>query len=50
MNEPEEWISIYDHINIHPSRELYAASITHMDAGIGRLLDALERTGQREIP
>jgi len=33
---------------MHPSRKLFAASVTHMDDGIGEIIDALERTGQRE--
>lgn len=49
LDEPEEWTSRYDGIHFtHPSREWFAASVTHMDAGIGRIIDALERTGQRD--
>ena len=49
LDEPEEWTSRYDDTYFtHPSREWFAASVTHMDAGIGRIIDALERTGQRE--
>lgn len=49
LNEPEEWMSVYDdNFMMHPSRKLFAASVTHMDAGIGKIVDALERTGQRE--
>ncbi|MBS3771716.1 MAG: sulfatase-like hydrolase/transferase, partial [Bacteroidales bacterium] len=47
--EPEEWTSIYDDVSFtHPSRLWFAASVTHMDAGVGRIVDALERTGQRK--
>ncbi len=49
LNEPEKWTSMYDDVTFtHPSRKWFAASVTHMDAGIGRIIDALERTGQRE--
>ena len=49
LNEPEKWTSKYDDTHFtHPSRKWFAASVSHMDAGIGRILDALEKTGQRE--
>ncbi len=49
LDEPGEWMSVYDDVPMmHPSRRLFAASVTHMDDGIGRMIDALERTGQRE--
>ena len=48
LEEPEEWMSQYDHLNLHPSRKLFAASVTHMDAGIGKIVEALDRTGARE--
>ena len=48
LNEPEKWTSMYNGIIEKESRRRFAASVTHMDAGIGRILDALERTGQRE--
>ncbi len=44
--EDERWTSRYAQTFEHDSRRLYAASITHMDHSIGRLLDAIERTGQ----
>lgn len=47
LQEPEEWVRPYDDTIDVPSRRLYAAAVTHMDAAIGELLDALERTGQR---
>jgi arylsulfatase A-like enzyme len=47
LDEPEEWTSLYDHLNLFPSRKWNAASITHMDDGIGKIIDALDRTGQR---
>jgi arylsulfatase A-like enzyme len=48
LNEPEEWTSLYDGLNLYPSRKWYAASVSHMDAGIGKVIRALEQTGQRE--
>lgn len=48
LEEPEEWMSQYDDLNLHPSRKLFAASVTHMDAGIGKIVEALDRTGARE--
>jgi arylsulfatase A-like enzyme len=48
LEEPEEWMSLYDGIGLFPSRKLFAASVSHMDAGIGKIIDALERTGKRE--
>ena len=47
IDEPDEWLSLYDGINLFPSRLWNAASITHMDDGIGKIINALERTGQR---
>ncbi len=32
----------------HPKRRIYAAMVLALDEGVGRILDALERTGQRE--
>jgi arylsulfatase A-like enzyme len=34
--------------SMDPSRKLFAASVTHMDHGIGRIIDALDRKGLRE--
>lgn len=48
LDEPAEWISVYDNLEMFPSRKLFAASVTHMDDGIGNIIDALERTGQRQ--
>jgi len=52
LDEPDEWTSRYKRIK-EASRRLYAASVTHMDYGIGRIIDALERTrrgGARRSP
>jgi len=48
LNEPEEWTSIYDDQSLLSTRKLFAASVTHMDDGIGKVIEALERTGKRE--
>lgn len=48
LDEPEVWKVLYDDQQLHPCRKLFAASVTHMDAGIGQIVAALERTNQRE--
>lgn len=48
LDEPKEWLSIYDGLTITPSRKWFAASVSHMDAGIGKIIDALEKSGQRD--
>lgn len=48
LDEPDEWMSIYDDKDMFPSRKLFAASVTHMDDAIGKIIEALELTGQRE--
>lgn len=48
LDEPEEWTSLYDGMVLDPSRRQFAASVTHMDAGIGRIVEALEQTRQRD--
>lgn len=49
LDEPTEWMSVYADVPLmHPSRQLFAASVTHMDSGIGEIIDALERTGKQD--
>ena len=48
LAEPQEWTSKYEGRIEDASRRLFAASVTHMDHGIGRILDALERKKLRE--
>jgi arylsulfatase A-like enzyme len=48
LDEPEKWTSMYEDTFISDSRRWFAASVTHMDHGIGQIIDALERTNQRE--
>ena len=47
LDEPEEWTSMYKGTIENPSRLWYAASVTHMDADIGQIVDAVDRTGIR---
>ena len=47
LDEPDKWTSMYRDTE-EPSRRWFAASITHMDYGIGRIVEALNRTGQRQ--
>ncbi|MBD3265259.1 sulfatase-like hydrolase/transferase [bacterium] len=47
LKEPERWTSMYAHIE-EPSRRWFNASITHMDHGIGQIVEALDRKGIRE--
>lgn len=48
LDEPDEWMSLYKNLAMHPSRKLFAAAVSHLDHGIGKIIDALERTGKRE--
>lgn len=48
VQEPEKWTALYEGKITDPSRRDYAASVTHMDAAIGQMVEALERIGQRE--
>jgi len=43
----EKWLALNAHIAA-PDRRLYAACVSHMDDCIGRIVAALDRTGQRE--
>ena len=40
-------IALYDHIK-NPDRRLMAAAITHLDRCVGKIVEALDKTGQRE--
>jgi arylsulfatase A-like enzyme len=48
LREEARWTAPYGDRIADPSRRLYAASVTHMDDAIGRVVAALERVGQRE--
>ncbi|MGI9429944.1 MAG: sulfatase-like hydrolase/transferase [Bythopirellula sp.] len=45
--EEPRWINQNDHIE-SPDRRLFAAAVTHMDAAIGQIIDAVDEVGQRE--
>lgn len=46
FDEPQKWLDAA--AQVHPDRQQYAACAQHMDAMIGEMLAALERTGQRD--
>lgn len=48
IQEPRIWVESYEGKIESESRRRYAACATHMDAAIGRMIDALEETGQKE--
>lgn len=48
LAEPDEWSEMYEDKFPERSRRLYAASISHTDAGIGSIVDALDRSGVRK--
>jgi len=45
--EHPKWLRRNGHID-DPDRRLFAAAVTHLDDAIGRIVEALERTGQRD--
>ncbi len=47
LDEPEEWTSMYPDLE-SDSRRWYAASVTHMDHGIGRIVDAVDKAKIRK--
>lgn len=47
LNESPEWIEPYEEAIADLSRRHNAAAITHLDFQVGRLVEALERTGKR---
>ena len=49
LDEPDKWMNLPDVKQIkNHSRRLHAASIRHMDASVGKLIDALEKTDKRK--
>jgi arylsulfatase A-like enzyme len=46
FDEPQAWLDSAAHIE--PDRRQYAACVQHMDATIGKMIEALDHTGQRD--
>ncbi len=46
FDEPEDLLQANAHVDA--DRRQYASSVTHLDRAIGQMVEALERTGQRE--
>ncbi|MBI1918220.1 MAG: sulfatase-like hydrolase/transferase [Planctomycetes bacterium] len=45
LQEEDRWLAPYRETIKAPSRRLYAASVSHMDAAVGRIVAALEKSG-----
>lgn len=48
LNEPPEWIAKYQETTDEIWRRHYLGAISHLDDGVGKIIEALERSGQRE--
>jgi len=48
IEEPDRWTKLYEGRIADEARRNFAACATHMDDVIGRMLDTLQRTGQRD--
>jgi arylsulfatase A-like enzyme len=52
LNEAARWLRPYEDEGsspiADPSRRLFAAAVSHLDAAIGRIVAALDRTGRRD--
>lgn len=48
LQEEEKWVKPYEGVIESDSRRLYAASVTHMDSAIGQIVEALNRSKQRQ--
>jgi arylsulfatase A-like enzyme len=46
VQEEAKWTEPYAKTIADPSRRLYAASVTHMDDAIGRIVEAMKKAGQ----
>jgi arylsulfatase A-like enzyme len=46
IQEEEKWLVPYQETIKDPSRRQYAASVAHMDAAVGRVMEALNKSGQ----
>jgi arylsulfatase A-like enzyme len=47
IDEPKEWQDRYPDVK-DPALKVYGACVSHMDDGVGQIVKALERTGQRD--
>lgn len=47
IQEPEKWTAPYEGKIANRSRREFAACVIHLDAAVGQIVEALERTGQR---
>jgi arylsulfatase A-like enzyme len=47
LNEPPKWIAPYDETIDDVWRRHYAAAVTHLDDGVGRIVEALDRADLR---
>jgi arylsulfatase A-like enzyme len=47
IKEPKEWEEFNSHL-ADPAMRLYAACVSHMDDGVGRILEAVRRAGHAE--
>lgn len=48
LNESPQWIAPYEKSIDDVWRRHFAAAVTHLDDGVGRVVEALERTGSRD--
>ncbi len=48
LNEPPQWIAPYENTIGDLWRRHFAGAVTHLDDSVGRIVEALERTGRRE--
>ena len=48
LQDAAKWVKPYEKVFASRSRQLYAASVSHMDHGISQLIRALEETDQRK--
>lgn len=46
LNEPPKWIVPYENTITDPARRHFAAAVSHLDDGIGRLIRALDESGK----
>lgn len=46
VDEPQRWLDFYPDV-AEASRRQYAACVSHLDDAVGRIVDALARTGRR---